>query len=210
MLNQETILKIYNKDKQFFIDSYISEIKSRFQNFKKFNALEKYNEALELWENQIIKKEPPNNEEIILKIEETKHLTRIEPEEALKIKINEESIKKITSKFKSKKSQYWMTPDPTTFPKNPDQKVIATINVFWYLVGRPVNFDLTLYLESFKTTFEKSKEICAMEWDSHELYTEISHMSKRQFGDFLIKHKDSFAKILSPREINFNNRFNRD
>lgn len=209
MLDKETILKIYIKDKQLFINSYVSEIKARYKNFKKFDAMEKYYEALSLWECLDDVNHLPDEGQIILIIEKTKFLTHIEPADALKIDNSKELINKITSKFKNKKTQYWMTPDNETFPKNTDQKTIAIINVFWFLVGRPVNFDLTLHRAAFSILWEKSREICTKEWDDHELYTEISHMSKNQFGDFLVRHEDSFLKILTLREIHFNNRFNR-
>lgn len=102
-----------------------------------------------------------------------------------------------------------MISDAKSFPQNPDQKTIATINVFWFLVGRPVNFDLNIYRTAFLNLWEKSAEICKIKWDDHELYVEVSHMSKNQFGDFLIQHKELFLEILTPREIYFNNRFNR-
>ncbi|WP_157948345.1 hypothetical protein [Pulveribacter suum] len=102
-----------------------------------------------------------------------------------------------------------MTSDDKSFPKNPDKKTIVIINVFWFLVGRPVNFDLDIYRAAFSNLWEKSIEICKVKWDSDELYIEILHMSKNQFGDFLMQHKEFFSEILTAREIYFNNRFNR-
>lgn len=102
MLDKEKIIEIYIKNKSYFIDSYISEIKARYHNFKKFNAIEKYNEALSLWENIKYNNEAANEIQIIDAIEKTKLLTHIEPSESLKIKNNTEAINKIITKFNNK------------------------------------------------------------------------------------------------------------
>lgn len=208
-MKDNEVIFFFEKNKEEFIKNYIKEIESRYINFKKSKDLERYEKVIRLWKSLLSNENYPNNDEILIYVRETEKIGYIYPDAVFNIKDSDKKIKEITSRFTKKKQNYWMHPDPASFPKNPDQKAVAVINVFWYLVGRPVNFNLTKYKKCFAEDFSKALTICEMVLEDAPLFEEIYFFSRNQFCDYLLKNQDQFKEVISKSQICFCSRYNR-
>lgn len=208
MKDNEVIL-FFERNKEEFIKSYVKEIESRYINFKKSKDLERYEKVLKIWESLLGNKNFPNSDEILICVRESEKIGYIYPDAVFNINNSDDKIKKITSKFTKTKNNYWMHPDPASFPENPDQKTVAVINVFWYLVGRPVNFELTKYKKFFADDFDKALAICEMVVEEKQLFEEIYFFSKNQFCDYVLRNQEQLKKIISKSQIYFCSRYSR-
>lgn len=193
----ENLIKILANDPIASAKLYINQIESNLKYYKKFKLeteslilLEEWSKFLESLIDPKVKNDGKENIEIL--IEKSRVQLHIWPDKILNVN---EAKNKVAKLLRKTRKTSWLRMATKSYLTNWENNE-GQLNLFWVMLGRPVNFDAREFLKNNMDKWLLCGEICSEIVDDIPIKVYLTTSSIKEFYLLIKSNQETFVKYF--------------